>query len=648
MRGSGDWGSDQCSNYIDDDFFKVPPVKLNTDGPYIPRNAAVDPLVDLGYDLLMFAKPPVTLFETPIQIQFSYIHSAMTWNCVCAFSSADSGCQAHWPGFRWIGPPADDNMMNIVDVPPTQTRQYLISNPNAQYHTSDARLLCSAYSFAVLGPALQVRERESFLDILSNSTSGNTIGLTADDSKLHPTLKSIYESAKERDLSGAKTSNLSNPILEDIQDALEDFARCKAYSPKALGQILAVQTLLLVRWDGWNTEGLLRDESGVRCTSDCMPYRDFSGYNKGILNNTDFPSKDTPPEHRWQPMEETDRRGLFSKTLFTVPHIGLHAVPATMKRSALESRKAPPPEYNYTHEVELLLDRMTKLSPDKLDEIDFMNEKSLLIVETMLHMRAHYGSSLTFEKVAWFYFGISSVVYDGVITVWKEKVRYDLIRPTTYIQNFMPDRDLQLWSSPDKVVKGRDFQATVRVMPHSEYPSGSACICQTIGDFTVNALGVLFGDKDDVQPIDHSLSLRLPDGLQLLPDLSYPNYASAVESCGLSRLNAGLHFTASVPAGWNLCEGIGDGAVTGMMRRVLGVERNSDETSSTTISKKIMKEDGALYSWLDQPGGMVSTPHACKATESDGTKSGGMVFGLSVEFLVFANSLCWLALHMML
>ena len=68
---------------------------------------------------------------------------------------------------------------------------------------------------------------------------------------------------------------------------------------------------------------------------------------------------------------------------------------------------------------------------------------------------------------------------DSIIITWKEKVRHDLVRPTTLIHS-LGDEEVE---SAMGTHKARDWAPHIRVMPHSEFPSGSACICKSLQEF---------------------------------------------------------------------------------------------------------------------------------------------------------------------
>ena len=103
-------------------------------------------------------------------------------------------------------------------------------------------------------------------------------------------------------------------------------------------------------------------------------------------------------------------------------------------------------------------------------------------------------------------------------------------------------------------------------MPHSEYPSASACICQAWADMSSEYFG-----SDNIlnisgEPVIVSINafsssiepLSTPENDLLL---EYYSFSQISQRCGESRLEGGLHFTLSVPHGQELCKNIGKRAV---------------------------------------------------------------------------------------
>ena len=69
---------------------------------------------------------------------------------------------------------------------------------------------------------------------------------------------------------------------------------------------------------------------------------------------------------------------------------------------------------------------------------------------------------------------------------WKEKVDYNLVRPTSVIKRFGKELITPWAPCPPVGVKtfpAENFEAYKRVMPHSEYVSVSACLFQSAEDY---------------------------------------------------------------------------------------------------------------------------------------------------------------------
>ena len=107
-----------------------------------------------------------------------------------------------------------------------------------------------------------------------------------------------------------------------------------------------------------------------------------------------------------------------------------------------------------------------------------------------------------------------------------------------------------------------DWDAYIRTMPHSEYPSASACICQAWADVAIE----YFESDDILDIIDGPLTVSIDALSSSVEPLSTPandllleyySFSEASQRCAQSRLEGGLHFTQSVPDGQELCKGIG-------------------------------------------------------------------------------------------
>ena len=84
-------------------------------------------------------------------------------------------------------------------------------------------------------------------------------------------------------------------------------------------------------------------------------------------------------------------------------------------------------------------------------------------------------------------------------------MRFDRVRPTTVIQRW-GDGKINIFngnaaSTDPEHTKARDFQSFIRVMPHSEYPSGSASICTAYAEYVDLYTQEFYGTKLSLLPV---------------------------------------------------------------------------------------------------------------------------------------------------
>mmetsp|Transcript_344 Transcript_344/g.678 ORF Transcript_344/g.678 Transcript_344/m.678 type:complete len:168 (-) Transcript_344:72-575(-) len=164
----------------------------------------------------------------------------------------------------------------------------------------------------------------------------------------------------------------------------------------------------------------------------------------------------------------------------------------------------------------------------------------------------------------------------------------------------MANEDFQTYGGPNQGtqnISGKNFESWVRVMPHSEHVSGSGCICQAMKDFTEEWMALTDGflNMDNLQGVNVftlgesiAVPIATDDTGRAAPftkgssktepnvtpssDLTLvePNLKALRDSCGESRLDGGMHFSKSVPASYELCDGIGTQAADYSMQLLGG------------------------------------------------------------------------------
>jgi hypothetical protein len=392
-----------------------------------------------------------------------------------------------------------------------------------EYHTSEARALCMIHAVNKLVP-----------DLVTNS---------------------VVIISEWVDSLGLDASIISN-------EQAEQMAMDGNITPRVLGSFVAAKILDDMKIDGWNYDGAWTPHGP--CTTHCRPYTDTIGYTP--MNS---PWKIDNP-NRWQPLIESNDLGFFFAQEHVTPHIGTTARPVILSRDEIKGRTLDDPEYVYNVESLLAIERTNALqdSPFRRDMIRFMDNKINIAGGMIMRLRAKYNLSL--EAQVFYHYGYTSTEMDSVILAWKEKVRHDLIRPTSVIQAM---GDVMVESFAGKH-PAREWVPFNRVMPHAEYPSGSGCIClgvqQFIDEFLLNEYG------------DVSIETTWSDSsFPEFGEYTFENMLELREVCGESRLWGGMHFTASVEDSYELCDGVGKMGYHRLMIPLLGdgsyAELNNDD-----------------------------------------------------------------------
>jgi hypothetical protein len=158
---------------------------------------------------------------------------------------------------------------------------------------------------------------------------------------------------------------------------------------------------------------------------------------------------------------------------------------------------------------------------------------------------------------------LSAAFYDATIIVWKEKARIDAIRPVSAIRwlvskGLLPKK-VKAWAGPGKgtrTIRTNAFQSYLRTMPHTEWPSGTSCICQVFIEWT--KLYNKGSDKINLPLKWKPGCSSVEPGVTPKKQLSYTftSLKHLQTMCSVSRQWAGVHFEASVRDASGICSGI--------------------------------------------------------------------------------------------
>lgn len=370
-------------------------------------------------------------------------------------------------------------------------------------------------------------------------------------------------------------------------ETLEKYFEERDWSPISIGQLAAYEVASQTANDGWNNQGTLgyseETKEATRCTVNCIPFQDTTGYkpvNPPMINYDDPDAKYRVEgdQRRWQPLLEGMEGAIFQRQDHVTPHIGTTARTYLMQPGDKYDEKLDDPMYDYYEEAKLVVERMynTSLAPASiLRQIQFMDNKQL--PRRLIEYSYLQQYNVSFEELVNTMTGLHAVEHDTVVLSWREKVRHDLVRPTTVIKRWGEDYIVtgQLGEEGPQTIKAKDFEAFHRVMPHSEFPSGSACICTGYQEYMDAVTMDVYGSKITNLRVGPNAA-NGEFGLNcdaVAPGLLKPGQAFGCEEddtfefsdlndlkyvCGQSRLWGGMHFTASVPAAEEQCSGLGE------------------------------------------------------------------------------------------
>jgi hypothetical protein len=381
-----------------------------------------------------------------------------------------------------------------------------------------------------------------------------------------------------------------------------DFDICETTScndvatPWGLARTVVDEVQSFFAFDGWNAQGSYsRDFNKI-------PYEDWRSI-PFVLSGGKLKS--------WRPLTEHDGRGYITNQQHVTPFIGWTARPFVLTDAEICDAKLEPPQYNLRNEAELVLARTAALDSRKKMEIEFFDNKFRSLAPLVVQYLAVQGvnavsprpsmpaapcdcgavsraSPLRRASIAGaahprlrlpLHMALSSVrpsrrqptdrpqdsfrylmldfatistIHDATLVVWKEKVRINAVRPTSFIHDRLGETTVVGYRGPDAEagqIKGAEWEAYIRTMPHAEYPSGSSCVCRALA----NALATFDGISTSqplptgplVQPFAAGSSSLEPGKT---PDsdlvLAFESWDAVVQVCGQSRLEGGMHVSA--------------------------------------------------------------------------------------------------------
>ena len=213
-----------------------------------------------------------------------------------------------------------------------------------------------------------------------------------------------------------------------------------------------------------------------------------------------------------------------------------------------------------------MVNKMARLTTQQqIDEVAFFDGKINIAIGIIATLLLGYGQ--TAEEILLHSVGETIAVHDSGVAVWKNKLQNSRIRPTTVIQALYPERRFTINNNIS--LRGKHFQALVRTMPHSEFPSGSSCVCQAIDEYTTDlwphfnltsqGMPVSFDPASTPVILPSALLPRIPATNAFNPSPDGYTAQTLNKRCGETREEGGMHtslrpypLAASCAPGWAL------------------------------------------------------------------------------------------------
>jgi hypothetical protein len=335
-------------------------------------------------------------------------------------------------------------------------------------------------------------------------------------------------------------------------------------SPVGIGNVAGRSVAAARERDGMNQLG---DEGGVQFNQ--RPYADYTGYRPV---NTGY---SLAHPSRWQPLLVTPGNGTFTIQQFITPQ---WAVTRPYSYDRPSRFRAPEPSASdirnirdYRAQADEVLAAQAGLTDVQKMIAEVFDNKITSLGFSALFITVSRGLSL--DEFVHYDFITNAAAFDGGIATWKEKYRFDAVRPVSAIRLLYANRTVNGWGGPGKGtvrLPGREWRSYLNTANHPEYPSGSACFCAAHAQASRRYLGSdAFGWSVPVP----AGSSTIEPGVTPAHDIvlgPWHTFTEFEQACSQSRVDGGVHFTAAIEEGQKLCRPIGDLAFEFVDRHIRG------------------------------------------------------------------------------
>jgi hypothetical protein len=308
--------------------------------------------------------------------------------------------------------------------------------------------------------------------------------------------------------------------------------------------------------DGMNQLG---DENGRIYNR--LRYMDSTGY-KPV--NTAY---DIIDPTKWQPYLLTAGNGLFRVQQYVTPQL------ATTKPYVirdLTTFTTPEPTASllnrgangralYKQQVDDALATSASLDNYKKAQAEFFDNKFRSIGFVAFFIAQTHN--FTLDQFVQYDHMLNIAAFDGAIVSWREKTRWNAVRPFTAIKYQYGSGPVTAWGGPGKGtvtdLPADQYRTYLTTPDHPEYPSGSTCFCAAEAQASRRLLNTDQLGWPVLVPQGQS---RVEPGITPTQDttLFFETWTDFENQCGQGRVLGGVHFQPAVAASLAMCRPIGD------------------------------------------------------------------------------------------
>jgi hypothetical protein len=390
-------------------------------------------------------------------------------------------------------------------------------------------------------------------------------------------------------------------------------------TPIGLGNYIGYAIVNFQRQDGMNSRGDLSQLNNSN-TLWGFPYSDYTGYQPiQTTYNLQFPD-------RFQPQIEIRYAGngpFMGKTKIFgdsgIQVVQTYATPQIRYAKAFGFTSPVPfmtdfdqvyARYSgggnarkqaYIDQANDVIAAQANLTDARKIEAEYFESKNLAFGTPLPFLATHSRGTISGQNpwtvddfVVW-EFLINNAVWDATLVAWSVKRKRDAVRPVTAIRFLKADDTIYSWGGPGKgnvYQSGSGFRSWLRTMAHSEYPSGSSCMCAAFAEANRQWYGSdsMYGYSFAVTAGSSAIEPGVVPAVNstLGPFATFTQYAN---TCGYSRWHGGVHFRQSIDDALAKCPRVAQNAAALWRRYLAG---NVTVPVSTNDRSQFLAPDYAI------------------------------------------------------